>query len=58
MVITGILNVLKPALSPTYREGALLPIAAIYRRNCKPKIFTDITTPVKQYYIPHIGKIS
>jgi hypothetical protein len=22
-----------------------------------PKIFTDITTPVKQFYSPHTGKI-
>jgi hypothetical protein len=33
-------------------------ISAIYRRIFKPKIFTDITTPVKQSYSPDTGKIS
>jgi len=27
-------------------------------RNFKPKIFTDITTPVKQSYSPLTGKVS
>jgi len=31
-------------------------ISAIYRRNLKPQIFTDITTPDRQPYIPHTGK--
>jgi len=31
-------------------------ISAIYRRNFKPQIFTDITTPVKQSYSPNTGK--
>ena len=30
---------------------------AIYRSNFNPKIFTDITTPVKQFYSPYTGKI-
>jgi hypothetical protein len=33
-------------------------ISAMYRRNFKPKIFTDITTPVKQSYSPNTGKVS
>jgi hypothetical protein len=37
---------------------AELHVSAMYRRNFKPKIFTDITTPVKQSYSPDIGKIS
>jgi hypothetical protein len=36
-------------------RGAL---SAIYRRNFKPQIFTDITTPVKQSYSPNTGKVS
>ena len=35
-----------------------LIISAIYRRNFKPQIFTDITTPVKQSYSPNTGKVS
>ena len=30
----------------------------MYCRNFKPKIFTDITTPVKQFYSPNTGKKS
>jgi len=30
----------------------------IYRRNFKPQIFTDITTPDKQSYSPNTGKAS
>ena len=33
-----------------------IPIPAMYRRNFKPKIFTDITMPAKQSYGPNIGK--
>jgi len=29
----------------------------MYRKNFKPQIFTDITTPVKQFYSPDTGKI-
>jgi len=32
-------------------------LSAIYRRKFKPQIFTDITTPVKQFYSPNTGKI-
>jgi len=32
-------------------------ISAIYRKNFKPQIFTDITTPVKQFYSPDTGKL-
>ena len=35
-----------------------LRISAMYGRNFKPKIFTDITMPAKQSYGPNIGKIS
>jgi len=35
-----------------------LHVSAIYLRKFKPKIFTDITTPVKQSYSPNTGKIS
>jgi len=31
-------------------------IPAMYYRNFNPKIFTDITTPVKLSYSPHTGK--
>lgn len=31
-------------------------IFAMYGRNFKPQIFTDITTPVKQSYSPNTGK--
>jgi hypothetical protein len=31
-------------------------ISAIYRKNFKPQIFTDITTPDKQSYSPDTGK--
>jgi len=35
-----------------------LVITAMYRRNFKSQIFTDITTPVKQSYSPYTGKKS
>jgi len=28
----------------------------MYRRNFKPQIFTDITTPDTKFYSPHTGK--
>jgi len=34
-----------------------MQITAIYRKNFKPQIFTDITTPVKQSYSPYTGKL-
>ena len=37
---------------------AELHVTAMYRRNFNPKIFTDITTPVKQSYSPNTGKVS
>jgi hypothetical protein len=33
-------------------------VSAIYGRNFKPKIFTDITMPAKQSYSPNTGKLS
>jgi len=35
---------------------AELHVSAMYRRNFKSQIFTDITTPVKQSYSPYTGK--
>jgi len=35
-----------------------LHVTAIYRRNFKPQIFTDITTPDTKFYSPHTGKES
>ena len=34
----------------------MVSISAMYGRNFKPKIFTDITMPAKQSYGPNIGK--
>jgi len=47
----------KPVLSPTIFKKLRLKITAMYGRNFKPKIFTDITMPAKQSYDPNIGKI-
>jgi hypothetical protein len=33
-----------------------LMLSAMYGRNCKPKIFTDITMPAKQAYGQNTGK--
>jgi hypothetical protein len=52
------LRLKKPVISSIPVLRAELHVSAMYRRNFKPKIFTDITTPVKQSYSPYTGKIS
>jgi hypothetical protein len=48
-------------VEPLHSEGLFtwsqVMINAMYRKNFEPKIFTDITTPDRQLYIPLTGKV-
>ena len=45
-------------ISIPYIALPLLAVSAMYRTIFNPKIFTDITMPVKQSYSPNTGKVS